>query len=284
MKMKKVIRILFFILIYLMSFAGAYSIVNKDVTTTVIGKISTEPSVVIEGVTPSVKLTVRVRVKANSRNAKVSLKDWKFKNDISYFILEDVRNESGGGRFFIDFDNSNEAEFTASGNLIIDWKKMKTNPILKLAEVHSGKGKDENYIGDILISLRENLNFVSSLKVHVLQDMDFKTIIAGQTADTKENMRNPAVIEVEGEKNKNVIITLPEPQKEISNKNGDSLIVNFRFRESGNQEILKNINQMNGKELTGKTEPVIIDGNVKTKPSSSGTYTGTFTVRAEYEY
>lgn len=266
MKMKKVIRILFFILIYLMSFAGAYSIVNKDVTTTVIGKISTEPSVVIEGVTPSVKLTVRVRVKANSRNAKVSLKDWKFKNDISYFILEDVRNESGGGRFFIDFDNSNEAEFTASGNLIIDWKKMKTNPILKLAEVHSGKGKDENYIGDILISLRENLNFVSSLKVHVLQDMDFKTIIAGQTADTKENMRNPAVIEVEGEKNKNVIITLPEPQKEISNKNGDSLIVNFRFRESGNQEILKNINQMNGKELTGKTEPVIIDGNVKTKP------------------
>lgn len=283
MKIRKIIGILFCVLIYLMSFSGAYAAVDNDVST-VVQNIRVEPYIPEGNAVVTITATIKVTLLRDSSLNKNPAIHLSFEKDSRYLLLENmtVAGVDITGQDRIKFDKNPTLIFTISGQLNADWSK---NPlILKVGEVYNsvGNGNKKDKLGDVLINLKEEVEIISPLKVHVEENMDFGVIIAGQTVDTQDHSRTPAVIEIEGTKGKNIILTIPK-SVEIVNKNDDKLIVNLRFRENKAQELRKDIKETPGKELTGRTEKVKIDGSLKTNQNNSGLYTGTFTVRAEYE-
>lgn len=283
MKIRKIIGILFCILIYQMSFSGISIIEDKNIKTKLV-RIDTNPQSIIIGKTTNVSVTIEAEVTSSfySDDLLIYLKDWKFNNSSFYFTLSDITNAGDGGRFDVYFDKNNTVNLKVSGTLVIDWDKMNTNPILKIGEVRNGKGNGSQYYGDVLINLKEVLNFVSSLKIRVLKHMDFGTVIAGQSKEAK----TPAEIVVEGVRGSEVKIEIPTSTI-IRNEKGNEIKVNLYFKENSTTNgtksvITKNIDVVVNEDIS-RTEPVIINGNLITKKDDSGLYTGTFTVRAEYE-
>lgn len=290
----KIKKILFYIFIYPICFLNIYGITHKYVTTDIIGGVSSTPHSIIKELTPAINFTatVKVETKTTFKNQYIDLREWKYSSP--YFItVENIfaeNNSSKIGRYKVRANKSqednNSIEFAVSGRLNFDWKKAKTTSkmIVKIGEVYT---KDRNYLGDVLINL-DSLNLISSIKINVLQHLNFGTVVAGASSDTRKGVGEPAIVEVYGVSGEDVKLTIPNSTS-IVNSNGDSIPVNLRFRdksesEGNNQVTVRNIVQKTKNREIGKTDKIFIDGMIKTKKNSVGEYKGTFTVRAEYDY
>lgn len=294
MKMKKINRIFICFFVYLICFVN---ISAKDYQADIIGNLYlSEP--VIEGITPRVNFSVKLRVESDGagNNQYIDLKEWKWNNVSNPFItVENLKNESGSSNkvFFKEKGETLEAvEFTLSGSFLFDWNnKDKFGNRVKIGEMYSGNGNGNNsFLGNVYLNLgKDDIEIVSSLGVKVLQDMDFGTIIAGTTGDTHTS-GNPAKVEVKGLMDSDVKIIIPQNTL-ITNERNEFLTVALSFEEKekilaegNNQSTVRKVKNKIGERNVGTTDEVAIHGRVKTSKNSRGIYTGEFKVRVEYDY
>lgn len=296
MKMKKINRIFICFFVYLICFININAEYSADI---VGGKIYlSEP--VVEGITPKVKFSVRLRVEPGgetiTKQQHIDLKEWKWGDILNSFItVENLKNESGAANkvFFKENGETLEAvEFTLSGSFLFDWNnKDKFGNRIKIGEMYSGNGNGNKFLGNVYLNLgKDDIEIVSALGVKVLQDMDFGTIIAGTTGDTHTS-GNPAKVETKGLIDSDIKIIIPQNTLITNKERNESLTVALSFGEKekilteGNtQSIVRKVKNKIGERNIGITDEVVIHGRVKTSKDSRGIYTGEFKVRVEYDY
>lgn len=255
---------------------------------------------VIKGSTPTVAFEI----------AEVTITNKKDDADVYFEIADiDTANENavkgtglkivnvingtrrGNRVYFENKDGSvcNPIKFSLNGSLaFVNWNKK-----WELAIGYRGKDnkKDEGTKNYITINL-EDIEPIESLKVIVKKDMDLGKGIAGYPLDTSSSKSNghPAVIKVVGPHNSDVKIFIPKTTS-ITNNSGGSLPVTLSFKKNGtlsgneifiSEKLIEKVSGNNNGSL-GKIDNIEINGRCESNKNSRGKYTGSFTVRVEYD-
>lgn len=184
----------------------------------------------------------------------------------------------------VAFSDSDTIKFALSGKLTFNWPIYNTNPDFNIIIGYRAKNDEVNK-NPIPLNLKSDIEVVTPLNLKVAEDMNLGKGIAGNALDTSRGDGHPAKIEATGERGKNVKFKIINPNDiKITNSKGNSLNVNVWFEENKQVELVRNLREKStGNSLyEGKVSDIKIHGRCQSEPTSRGKYTGSFTVRVEY--
>lgn len=179
-----------------------------------------------------------------------------------------------------------ELDLKFSGTMVFDWKDSSDKTFKTLESLEIGYITDRT--NPILLDFDlMTLNPINDVQVKVIEDMNLGVVFAGERLSTKNSQNNghPAKIEIKGKNKKRVVIKIPKIAK-ITNEKKDSLDVSLSFRENNSQVLIKEFNKDKGNESNNgmvSLKDILIDGESETSTKNKGTYEGNFIVRVEYE-